>query len=412
MQYRAGLSLSWVLVLLGCGSPEGEASYFSVEELLSQEGEGATMQINGRQFIRADLMSEEQKAELQDPRWWADPEDVESLAQLMREHVHTSEGYYIEAEPNFGLALRILNADDTLDSGSDGFDGREDRGVIGGDQRTQLNNSTTSVGLPIAWSESGGSGVMFAVNRLYTAAHVVHNNNPSSFGGTGWMCRDQSTSNSTNPCDGPGEAGDPRWGFGINSPSSVFNSNGIVTCGWTISVPNAWVNMTVSDLNNLWLLGRYDYARVVFSCNVGDHTGWLGRWNYSDGNLPSTGARIAGYPSRFWCPTTTPVGNAMDCPANAMTGQGTRQRSGSPTSWANLFWSAAGGVAPGTQQSAHTLGYTLDATAGQSGGPVMSHFTNSNGWTGWHIHGVNSSAGTTINRANRYTTTVKAFIEQ
>lgn len=363
-------------------------------------------------------MTAEQKAELSDPRWWATPDDPESLAQLMREHVQTPTGYYIEAEPNFELASKLLASEQETAPNTRGFDGREGRAIIGGDGRDNISN-TAGVGRMIAASENGGSGAMYAQTRLYTAAHVVYNNAPSGYsvGGTvpvGWICRNGTvdTTPGANPCDGAGEPGDPRWRFqGLTSPTNIFTSNGMVNCGWNIVASNGHINMPATE-TSAWVWARHDYARVDFSCSVGDHTGWFGTAGFANASLPSSGVRAMGYPGRAWCPAGA-KGTSTDCVTNTMTGQGIAQRDAAPTTWANLWRSPGSSVTAGSSEADHTLRFWQDWTAGQSGGPLGHYFINELGWEGWHIIGVvsNSASGASpVNRANRRTDTVRAFL--
>lgn len=91
----------------------------------------------------------------------------------MREHIQTPNGYYVEGEPNIERARKILSGELQAEVTS-GFAGREERAIIGSDGRDNISN-TVGTGRMIAASENGGSGAMYAANRLYTAAHVVYN---------------------------------------------------------------------------------------------------------------------------------------------------------------------------------------------------------------------------------------------
>lgn len=368
--------------------------------------------LHGRRFLRNDLVSEAQWLEMQDPenlRPVEEPadellvvdrtdEDVRRLAIQLMAHVQNEYGYYVQAEPDLETARKILDWDenDTADRASvePATTPRVGRSIINTDDRSP----TTCPGCtPHSWlgfSQIGGSGALIGWTTLYTAAHNIYDNQPVAVDGDGkgFFCSDQSTDTTTappntNPCDGPGEPGDPRWSF----------FNGLVTCAFTASVSNAWTTLTSTDW---WTIARHDYAVVEFNCNPG--LGHMGSTIQSGGILDTFQGKAGGYPARFPCPAGS-RGSAADCPAGTFLFGG-----GASPPWTatTAYWSATSFYFVGDSESAHTWRFDGDTTMGMSGGPVM----NANN----KLTGVNSNSQSSPlpvkNRFNRLTSTVWNFI--
>ena len=96
-------------LLLGCGDTSDAAvddEYATVSESPPE------IMLNGRRYVKLSLLSESERAELENPALWEQPETVEKLEQLLRAIVsHHQYGDYIEAAPNRELARISLGLD-------------------------------------------------------------------------------------------------------------------------------------------------------------------------------------------------------------------------------------------------------------------------------------------------------------
>jgi V8-like Glu-specific endopeptidase len=311
----------------------------------------------------------------------------------------------VEAAPNYELARRVLNeaATGIVESfaSPSGPIPREGRAIIGSDDRYIDGNPTAVYGSTVAMSESGGSGALIGPRSLYTAAHTVYNTFTN-----GWICKNNSTSNSANPCDGPGEPGDGRWRF----------PGGLISCGAQTWITNGFVNLgTPSTDAQWWTLARWDYAIVDFTgCSPGNSFSWLGVANLSNSDMSGKSVWTAGYPTRYWCPSGA-VGTASDCPTVSATGQGaiylTPDETTRPYTGGTLFWQGPGSAQQGDSSSSDTWKGIVDIVPGMSGGPLVLWWAPTSSWTTVGVASNTTGGANPVNRYNRMTTEVWNFFD-
>lgn len=410
---------------LSCGqAPEGGKVDYQVNDqeishptVSSPEEAGATgvlgppeKEINGRHFIRADLLSEERLAELNDPDILEEPVTVDRMARRLRLFVQTPDGFYIQDELDMALARRALEAQAESATTSSGesvgpIQGRAIYDANLSDNGTSppskfderyLGAKTTYPGSAVGFSEIGGSGTLVGSGYLYTAAHVLFETVTNK-----WICRDGNLSNSANPCDGVGEAGDARW---------IFNISGWNGCAMNIWYGGYWHAIESSDLTDLYKLASADFGAVQFlNCPQVLNNGSLGLISGSSGN-----GQAGGYPSYYYCPAGAKgaFNTTGDCPTSG--GQGVWQHIGTskPFSGGTLYWSSLAAYSAGNSPYQNSSWkFVGDWTSGMSGGPLLIWSSST-----WYARGavsasVGAANGLSVNVFNRYNATVDAFLE-
>ena len=388
LNWRVTVLASLALTAVGCGA-SGHSDSEAVPGVEYAALAAQAVEIKGRLFLRRELWTKEEFDRIVDQgRADQDSSVPAVLAAQLRSHRTDADGnYYIELEPNLELANAILRGDGLQETPA-GLP-REERTIIGTDNRTLVGSPMSYPYTTIAFNESRGSGVRIGQSTLYTAAHVVYDTQSAN----AWYCADGSTTANCNR---------PRWRFGVSGTSAF--------AGWTayncdgINIPTAFVNLTGTGNETNW--SHWDFAVVdLAGCNAGN-TGWLGTWILNDQDLLDVGAYSVGYPARATCPsgangdTGYNSGGSVrgtDCPGTGSWPGSTYQLNNTTAPYAGAKnWSAyTTDVYAG---SAYTIRSSVDITHGDSGGPLY-YFGGGNR----RVIGVSSLAPQAYNVWNRWT---------
>jgi V8-like Glu-specific endopeptidase len=326
----------------------------------------ATIEINGRGYIRRDLWSDADLQRMNDEGRWDRPStDPAVYAAQLRAHMMYQGGYYIEAEPNIEAAKRILSrAEAPTTPPNRGIEGRT---VVGSDNRVHTAANTSFPQSAVAFNNSRGSGLRVSRHAIYTAAHVVYDTYGSDTApvtpANGFFCANGSTSASA-PC-----APYPSWILGLEGTSGY--SGWITPSCYYMTVNGAYVSLTSSGGTDLWTSARWDYASVALndSCYLGG-TSWFG----TNVNLALTQGPWSSLGYAEWAPCANNQTGASqaDC-----TG-GSWQLSPGPTSSGPFnsarLWLQSGGISvvPGNVEPSNTFTTQGDVTHGNSGGPLYN----------------------------------------
>lgn len=402
-RFRSLAAVFGAVVLTGCASTAAKSGD---ADGAGQRGSApAELVIDGARYVRRSALSEAEVAKLKDPQLWQEPQTLDKLAQLLRSYLwHAEYGEYIEAEPNYELAMVSLGQIAVPERGGDGPlpPGAQvvDKSITSdGDGRNPISSGEINLWPNNAYAlvESGGTGTMVGW-RVYTAGHVLWNNATSGIT-QGWRCRDGSASNAASPCANPGH---PRFRFsGRAIPlSNPQFATAWALCGWK-RVPSGWVNMPANTGNTA--LARWDYALQNLDGCIpagADSVGW---WVAPQATLRVTELWHGGYPQLQPCPALS-FGGTADCPA------GTPRLAGAPGSAyaaGTLFWSAGGSSDPNLIATGGYLQSSkMDVTPGDSGGAII-------GWNnGWFAVATasNTAPGGSNTNYNWMTAEVQAFL--
>jgi len=327
----------------------------------------ATIELNGRGYIRRDLWSEADLQRMSDEGRWDRPStDPAVYAAQLRAHMLYKGTYYIEAEPNLELAKRILAGGETpVTPPSTDVEGRT---VVGSDDRVHTAANTTFPQSAVAFNSSRGSGIRVSRHAMYTAAHVVYDtygsNSVPVTPPNGFYCANGSTSAASGTCSPY-----PSWILGLEGTSGY--SGWITPACYYMTVTGAYVSFTGAASEDLWTSARWDYASVAMndSCNLGG-TSWFG----TNVNLTINSGPWSTLGYAEWAPC---MNNQTGASQASCTG-GTWQLSPGPTSSGPFnsarLWRQSGGfqVTPGNLFPNDTFNTQGDVTHGNSGGPMYN----------------------------------------
>jgi V8-like Glu-specific endopeptidase len=350
--------------LTGCGNvDQGQTG-----DPGSPESAPTVIEYRGRVFQRADTFTSAERAQIL-AAGRATPEGVEvgveQLAAQMRSQIRHQGVHYIEAEPNYELAAKILSGEEVMPS--KGQPPREGRWVQGSDGRTHVGNSQNYPFTTFGFLESGCSGTKIGTQTLGTAAHCVFDTQTTDQ----WMCE---TGVGNNSCPSW-----PQWRFGVEDGNG-FGAWLASGCD-TVTVPTAFMDLASPvTASQWWTFTRWDYAVVDLSACAGNPgTGWLGTIPYDDTQINAATGNNYGYPARATCPTNSNgaigfnnggVPGGTTCPGTGGW-PGSSYRYNADTTWpfsgAEQWGMSSSDVTPGTEQAAETLRTTIDNTQGQSG---------------------------------------------
>lgn len=274
------------------------------DEAAAFDSPPASVEINGRTFLRRDLWSDDDfQRVVYEGRAEQPATTPEVLAAQLRAHTLYHGTYYLELEPNLELANKVLAGEAA--QGTAPQEPYQGRRVIGPDNRSFYTSANTYPGTTFGFNDTEGTGNVVSATTVYTAAHVIY------LQGGGFYCQNGTTS-PTGSC-----AASPGWRFGVQGTTGFTN--------WTANfcyretLTNAYISLNASS--DQWDSARWDYAVIDLSGCAALNTGWLGTWTASDSTLQTMTAYNFGYAERATCPNNAMgqdgrqgVTGSTDCP--------------------------------------------------------------------------------------------------
>lgn len=401
------------LVALGgvaCGAVEPESDSDSLAKESQINGPDTMIVYEGRSWVRADVLSDEERKSIIDAGRPRKNPSVEELAAMYRGQLLLKGVHYIEAEPNLEMVRKIQEgyAPETHSQIP-----REARKIHGSDTRaSQVSVLSVYPRGTVAFGEQSCTGTKIGSTTMLTAAHCVFNTvttNPVT--NDTWVCGSGSVT--------AGTCTPPRWRWGVNG----LNGNG----DWSVSgcpgvvIPTAFVNITSATSDEeRWAFAELDFAAVNFSGCTVPNVGWMGTIVANDSMLSGVVGSVLGYPVRATCPSASDGAVGFSGPGNTILGTtcpGVGSWPGStlqytntaiPAGGAKLWGSSVVGVSPGTLHPAGTILTTIDITGGESGAALYWPI-NANG-TDPRVIGVVSNSEDGFERFNRWTAGTFNFV--
>lgn len=411
---RGAIAVLWVGAA-GCGA---EAIGVSVDARAEVWQPETVVTKTGAVFLRKDLWSAEELERIARPPEGAS--QVEMLAWGLRVHMRNANGAeYIEAEPNYELAERILSGEKpvseqrALTTRSPSPETVKTKNIYGStDDRVNISSTSGTLQAGIAFFENACTGTQIGTDTLLTAAHCVYYTESATGSGDGWICADGTVA----PC-GTG-VGWPRFRFGVNDTSGWSNWAN-ANCA-TVNITTSFMALDPPENEvDWWQFAGYDHAVLDLSA-CAESTWPNGIVSYQTeiaGNtflLNLDPAYSPQYAARQPC-STGDKGQvsfaSTDCPGTGASPGSTYQYNSVswPLTGAELLLNDTGVVSAGDYNSSNTIRSRADVTDGASGGPLY-YCDGTCGASTRTLLGVLSNADTDEARYSRWNSSLHNWV--
>lgn len=386
-----------------CGAADPESDSGALGKF---NGADAMILYEGRSWVRADVLSDEERKSIIDAGRPSKNPSLEELAAMYRGQLLLKGVHYIEAEPNLEMARKIQQG---FGPETPSQIPREDRRIHGSDTRALITNLSSFPASTIAFGEQGCTGTKIGATTMLTAAHCMFDTVTTDT----WVCGSGSVAAGT--CTAP------RWRWGVNG-SSGNGSFSVSGCPGVV-IPTAFINITNTTTDeDKWAFAELDFAAVNFSGCTVPNVGWMGTIVANDSMLAGATASLWGYPARATCPSgaSGAIGNRSatntvintDCPGVGNWPGSTLQYTGTTAPLAGgRMWGSTSVGQPIKKGLLHPNGIiwsTIDVTKGMSGSALFWRI-NANG-TDPRVIGVVSNSEPAFERHNRWTAGTFNFV--